>query len=178
MNVENSHDPCLIRRFYREFCAPNCTLVTRMTTDSPTARLWSAIEKVFDQGPDDIAEGSIVTYPLIPDSIARIKEFQVRVKQGERGSRITGTIVYNSTMIYDIETAIVDQQTCSSQTLVSTSPSNSFIFECASIRTGRKLRVPLKLLPNPYESSTDIVFTCHLDESHRMYLIEMSLFEK
>ncbi len=108
VNVSNNHDPSLLERFFNEFCTPDCKFITVKPRDEESKRtLDSAIKKgevdVSTSTMKQLVQVMAMNYEIMPDSVIRLSECNVRVKQGMKGSSITGKAVLRGTRLYHVE---------------------------------------------------------------------------
>jgi hypothetical protein len=109
VNVNNYHDPSLLDAWFREFCRPDCQFYTfkpspQTSSDRETLVAYEKLGKKEEAilGLNDIISAFIMNFELMPDSVARLKECQVRVIQGSSGSRIVGKIIIRGTKLLHV----------------------------------------------------------------------------
>jgi hypothetical protein len=109
VNVNNYHDPSLLDSWFREFCRPDCEFYTfkpspHTSSDRESLVAYEKLGKKEETilGLNDIISAFIMNFELMPDSVARLKECQVRVVQGDIGSRIVGKIMIRGTKLFHV----------------------------------------------------------------------------
>ncbi len=93
-NVVNSHDPDLLLRFLKEFCAPNCKHVLTYRERSKT-RVSSGIEGIYNH--------TVTHHQRFPDCVQFFSNTQIQIALDKPGSRIISSVVFKGTKIVDLE---------------------------------------------------------------------------
>lgn len=177
-NVENSLNPDLIRRFYKEFCVPNCSYVmNNVTGNTLFEKLVNLLAADSIGSADEIANGTILCGLLFPDTVTILEGYQIRIIQGVSGSQLVGKFQCRSTVMYELtlpdentgnkgnynhDTARNDEENAHKEPMINVPP---FLFEFEW--GGTSHRIPLQLLSNPIETILSYNFVIHLDETNR-----------
>ncbi len=108
VNVSNNHDASLMEKFINEFCTPDCKFITVKPKDEESRR---ALDLALKKGEGEsststmkqLVQGMAMNYELMPDSVFRLSECNVRVKQGMKGSTVTSKAIIRGTRLYYVE---------------------------------------------------------------------------
>jgi hypothetical protein len=172
INVTNSHDPSLINKFFYQFCLPDCRYDPRIPDDNNFGKFLHSLKPKNPVaecagnggGVSSLVYGVIATMPIVPDMIARLLNFQVRITKGESGSRLTATIVIQGSQIYE---AIREPEEVVRKTIKS-SPQPGTIVEFAPSNCADEEKIYFNLLSKPIPLSIKCSLTMNLDDNYRI----------
>ena len=99
----NSHDGALIAKFFAEFSIPNCVFQTMQLREKVKFMPPSEAPPLTSTGPHAIIYGLTRNQRVIPDSVFRFKDCQVRVREGYSGSIVQAHLTCQGHRMYQIE---------------------------------------------------------------------------
>jgi hypothetical protein len=152
MNVMNSHDINFLSSFVCDFCNPSMEM-----SDS------GAPDAIYDEyhwprqahGFITLLSAMKMSFEVFPDSIFRLKDYMISVRLGEKGSRLTGTLVCKRSQLYDIEFQSNEERKSESN------QSSSFpSYQLTPIKTIKEYHMECK-------------FSILLDDLHRLEKIQL-----
>jgi hypothetical protein len=157
MNVMNSHDISFLSSFVCDFCNPSMEM---LDSGAPDAIYEEYHWPRQAQGFITLLSAMKMSFEVFPDSIFRMKDYMISVRLGEKGSRLTGTLVCKRSQLYDIEFQ---------------SDKNDHGNEKAQEKSGSSSFPSYKLIPikTIKEYHMECKFTILLDELHRLESIQI-----
>lgn len=149
-NVFNSHDPMMIVRFLQTFAAPDCRLADTISADISSRTVF---QSTFVIGVAGIMKLLAVHAYMIPDMVLLLHEAKVCKRSDQRGSKVVAHVTLRGTHLFIPDVPIgrveVDEQ--------------------GAIRSDQ-----FQLQSCPKGVCIEGVFVFHLDELHRMRVLELS----
>lgn len=107
LNVSNHHDLQLFKKFLDEFFKPDCQVIQVTPFDHELSRvIGQIIRKGVDKALTSLEEffyAYALHIEMRPDVIVKLKESQVRVRQGYRGSVVVTKFLMKGTQIMTVQ---------------------------------------------------------------------------
>jgi hypothetical protein len=169
INVTNSQDPSLINKFFYQFCLPDCRYDPRIPEDNNFGKFLHSLKPKNPLaeaagGVSSLVSGIIAMMPILPDMVARLLNFQVRITKGVSGSRLTATIAIQGSQIYE---AIREPEEVIRKTLEN-SPQPGTIMEFSPSNCPDDEKIYFNLLSKPIPISIKCSLTMNLDDNYRI----------
>lgn len=189
INVVNNHELSYLESFIREFFRPDCQIIRVTPANNELAKI---VERVIHNGVDKAVTGLkefVSSYALnldmMPDTILKPQESQVRVKQGTRGSVIMTKTVMKGTRIMTLDQSPVIGRCDSVQTLASDTsddssvssgstsprvPSDDSTIEVSTLTEAEIVNPVIQWSPviPPIETLAEVIFLMTLDDSNHI----------
>jgi len=170
-NVMNSYDASLILNFFQDFSIPNLQRVLYY----PSQTLQFLQQASTISGIEDQVKDFLMSYKLMPDVVFSLTDVKVCKSSNNSGSRIVAKTSVRGTLLYSVR----------KRTMIT---ENGDLIECDSgiistttTTTGEGVEgiddVILDRLESPLDYEMNGILTLHLDEQHRMVLIEIQPLE-
>jgi hypothetical protein len=165
INVVNSNDPDLTRRFFYQFGVPNFTYLQNINDDGNGLSQFIRSLYSGDQsnGINQFVNGMIGILRLFSDGVTRLLNFEVRVTQGVPGSRLIGIISYQASLMYDVFRPSQNPNG---------SPVPDQSIEFTDVTTNENIYLTLLPQPVPLRMKSRLILT--LDENHRITSLSLS----
>jgi hypothetical protein len=167
VNVTNSHDPGLIQQFYGHFCRPDCSSGSRFQRGCQFGDFLAPIFDPIDRtGIPVLFNGHLAVMTFFPDSVSRLKKFEVRVTRGVPGSKLIATIFLQGSMLYYWKAIPSSPQDLEKpDESVQQQPKN-FLEFMNPVDPNEKIYFGLRQQPIPVSVTFDLIM--NLDDSHRI----------
>lgn len=164
-NVVNNFDPTLMLQFFRHFSIPNVKRVLHY----PPNTLQTLHQTSIITGIEEQVKDFYMSYKLMPDIIFALTDVKVCKSSNSSGSRVVARTSVRGTLLYSARNKTKNEE-------------NGNLIECdsstVSITTSAEIYEGIdELILSPLETPLDYemngIITLHLDDQHRMVLIEI-----
>ncbi len=175
LNVSNNHDLQLFKRFIDEFFRPDCQVIQVTPFDHELSRV---IEQIIRNGVDkaltslkEFFYAYALHIEMRPDVIVKLKESQVRVRQGYRGSVVVTKFLMKGTQIMTVQdntTQQIFKSLLSRAEYLKDDSVSSYELTIDSELKHDKVEVPWTPVIPPIETIGEMIFIMTLDESNQV----------
>jgi len=168
-NVMNSYDASLILNFFQDFSIPNLQRVLYY----PSQTLQFLQQASTISGIEDQVKDFLMSYKLMPDVVFSLTDVKVCKSSNNLGSRVIANTSMRGTLLYSARNSTEIAE-------------NGHLIECDSATVSTTTTsegveiiddVVLDRLESPLDYEMNGILTLHLDEQHRMVLIEIQPLE-
>ncbi len=161
-NVVNNFDPTLMLQFFRHFSIPNVKRVLHY----PTNTLQTLHQTSIITGIEEQVKYLSMNYKLMPDIIFALTDVKVCKSSNSSGSRVVARTSVRGTLLYSARNKTKNGE-------------NVDLIDCDAVTTRNEViegvtdDVILHPLETPLDYEMNGIITLHLDDQHRMVLIEI-----